>query len=105
MGNVTPIPDASGQLIRDHPDDVAHPGWHVRRGDACADDGAPQGAKLVAWFKKTHPRRVARIEREFIKELWNGALMAWRADDLTQPQSGIGDLGDDNGFHSGPRLS
>jgi hypothetical protein len=31
----------------------------------CAD-----GAGLVAWYRKTHPRDVARIEREITKELW-----------------------------------
>jgi hypothetical protein len=34
--------------------------------------GAPSGAKLVAWFKKAHPRKAARIERKLTRELWNG---------------------------------
>ncbi len=53
----------------------AHPGWH-RMPDNCyeADDGTPTGTRLVAWFKKTHPRKAARIEREFAKGLWKGDL-------------------------------
>jgi hypothetical protein len=52
----------------------AHPGWHVVDDNIVeADDGAPQGAKLVAWFKKTHPRDVARIEQALTKKLWEGA--------------------------------
>jgi hypothetical protein len=52
----------------------AHPGWHVVDDNTLeADDGAPQGAKLVAWFKKTHPRDVARIEQALTKKLWEGA--------------------------------
>jgi hypothetical protein len=51
----------------------SHPGWHrVNDGDYEADDGAPGGARLVAWFKKTHPRKAARIEQALAKELWKG---------------------------------
>jgi hypothetical protein len=32
----------------------------------------PEGKALVAWFKKTHPKDAARIERTFTKELWSG---------------------------------
>jgi hypothetical protein len=48
----------------------AHPGWHVV--NECtieADDGAPEGKALIAWFKRTHPRKAARIEKAFIKGL------------------------------------
>ena len=46
----------------------AHPGWHRVDDDYEADAGAPTGARLVAWFKKTHPRAAARIERDFAKK-------------------------------------
>jgi len=51
----------------------AHPGWHDI-GDHCyeVEAGTPSGKRLVAWFKKTHPRKAARIEREFTKGLWKG---------------------------------
>jgi hypothetical protein len=51
----------------------AHPGWHRINDHVCeADDGAPDGARLVAWFKKTHPRAAERIERALTKKLWEG---------------------------------
>jgi hypothetical protein len=51
----------------------AHPGWHFRNHhDVEQDAGAPAGKALVVWFKKTHPRAAARIERAFTKELWEG---------------------------------
>jgi hypothetical protein len=51
----------------------AHPGWHrINAHEWEADDGAPDGARLVAWFKKTHPRAAERIERTLTKKLWEG---------------------------------
>jgi hypothetical protein len=51
----------------------AHPRWHVNRyGDYEKDPGAPDGARLVAWFKKTYPRHAAGIEQALLKDLWNG---------------------------------
>src|SRR5262249_4373677 len=49
----------------------AHPGYHDD-GDGTfeLDEDAPEGKALVAWFKKTHPQKAKRIEREFTKELW-----------------------------------
>jgi hypothetical protein len=46
----------------------AHPGWrkiddHIIE----QDELAPDGDKLIKWFKKTHPRKAARIEREFTR--------------------------------------
>jgi hypothetical protein len=35
----------------------AHPGWHdTGDGNYELDDGAPEGARLVAWYKKTYPK-------------------------------------------------
>jgi hypothetical protein len=52
---------------------TAHPGWRdCGDGDWEADHRAPQGTKLVAWFKKAHPREAARIERELTRQLWEG---------------------------------
>ena len=51
---------------------AAHPGHHINEGEYEVDAGAPTGARLVAWFKRTHPRAAARIERDFTKELWKG---------------------------------
>jgi hypothetical protein len=61
------------QMLLDSAATDAHPGWH-RRKDNCyeQDEGAPVGTRLVAWFKKPHPRKAARIEREFAKGLWKG---------------------------------
>jgi hypothetical protein len=52
---------------------AAHPGWH-RINDRVTerDAGAPSGAKLVAWFKRTHPHKAARIERRFVKQMLEG---------------------------------
>jgi hypothetical protein len=50
----------------------AHPGWHKddpEEGLWSRDPGTPEGAKLIKWFKKTHPRKARRIEREFTKRL------------------------------------
>jgi hypothetical protein len=51
----------------------AHPGWRDV-GEGCweGDPGTPSGERLVAWFKKTHSRDAARIEREFTEALWTG---------------------------------
>jgi hypothetical protein len=38
------------------------------------DDDAPRGDKLIKWFKRTHPRKAQRIERDFEKRLWAGQL-------------------------------
>jgi hypothetical protein len=51
----------------------AHPGWrkiddHIIE----QDELAPDGDKLIKWFHKTHPGKAARIEREFIRALWEG---------------------------------
>jgi hypothetical protein len=52
----------------------AHPGWSKMDadGDIEVEDGAPEGKALVRWFKKTFPRRAARIEKAFTKQLWEG---------------------------------
>jgi hypothetical protein len=51
----------------------AHPGWHrINKHEIEADAGAPSGARLVAWFKRTHPQKAARIERKIREELWKG---------------------------------
>jgi hypothetical protein len=52
----------------------AHPGYSEldEDGDIEVADGAPTGRRLVAWFKKAHPRAAARIERKFTKALWSG---------------------------------
>jgi hypothetical protein len=51
----------------------AHPGWHrIDEATIEQDEGAPGGRALVAWFKKAHPKKAARIERAFTKELWAG---------------------------------
>jgi hypothetical protein len=51
----------------------AHPGWHFRsHNDIEQDAGAPAGRRLIAWFKKAHPKEAARIERVFTNELWAG---------------------------------
>jgi hypothetical protein len=48
-----------------------HPGYHDDgEGMVEIEKGAPEGARLVAWFKKTHPQKAARIEKAFTKELW-----------------------------------
>jgi hypothetical protein len=53
----------------------AHPGWHrVDDDDYEPDAGAPTGARLVAWFKKAHPRAAARIERDLTRTLWEGGV-------------------------------
>jgi hypothetical protein len=50
-----------------------HPGYHDGgEGMVEIEDGAPTGKALIAWFKKVHPKKAARIEREFSKELWEG---------------------------------
>ena len=53
----------------------AHPGWHrINKHEIEADAGAPSGARLIAWFKRTHPQKAARIERKIKEELWKGIL-------------------------------
>jgi hypothetical protein len=53
----------------------AHPGWHdIGDNTYEADVGTPGGARLVAWFKRTYPRKAARIEQEFTKQLWRGEI-------------------------------
>ena len=64
----------------------AHPGWRQLTkhddlenelgapGDWVLEDGAPEGAKLVKWFKRTHPRKAQRIERDFTRRLWKGQV-------------------------------
>jgi hypothetical protein len=50
-----------------------HPGWHdVGDNNWEQDAGAPNGARLVAWFKKSRPRDAACIERKFTERLWDG---------------------------------
>jgi hypothetical protein len=52
---------------------IAHPGWRrVEEDDWEADGGTPGGTRLIAWFKKKHPRAAARIERDLTKALWKG---------------------------------
>lgn len=43
-------------------------------GDWVSEPGAPDGAKLVKWFRRTHPRKAQRIERDFTRRLWQGQL-------------------------------
>jgi len=65
----------------------AHPGWRQitekddpdlilgEIGDWVQEPGAPDvGPGLVRWFKRTHPRKAQRIERDFTKRLWAGRL-------------------------------
>jgi len=64
----------------------AHPGWRQitkkderdqtwgEIGDWVQESGAPDGEKLIKWFKRTHPHKVRRIERDFTKRLWAGKL-------------------------------
>jgi hypothetical protein len=49
---------------------AAHPG-HVRVNDHIweIDNDAPQGAALIRWFKKTHPRKAALIRQKFIERM------------------------------------
>jgi hypothetical protein len=48
----------------------AHPGWHPIDEDFWHKDaGTPEGAKLIAWFKKTRPRDAARVRQEFIERM------------------------------------
>jgi len=55
-----------------------HPGWHFEGDDNDEnwswEDDAPDGAKLLKWFERTHPRKAQRIKRNFTKRLWEGQL-------------------------------